>query len=435
MSLPMAACGPAGRKSYGNRRQAFTGFTNYRYEPPAGGPAADVGELNVHDMQDIQPTDCMARYQDHSTTAREGFLPNQTLPSYSFSSPPGQCVSGYPGQDGSPSYNYVHQSGTPLSNFDHHSSYSLSNSRSDWSSHPAGPSSSLNLPPSLAVPCPRISRVNTVGRVSQPKTPTESSSSTPVISPHIDNAYGYAPPHFSPSLTPDNKPLAMTQNWQAPGESAFQPYPSSDFQIASQSVSPRSASSDFPEERPRRRRRTTLSSSSGSVVSGSSEVSENTFSRPPSASWSPQNSQTPKAGLSRKARGKRPQPQPPAETSSSFSIFMVAPSPATHEPVGATYMSTVNFDADADASSQAFEHGPTDLPPRMYVGGPDATSPWKPRRNLGTIPGSALDYLPTVEDRMARLERALDAYVRFRGEQAVRNSVLPGMDTVPDQKK
>ena len=70
---------------------------------------------------------------------------------------------------------------------------------------------------------------------------------------------------------------------------------------------------------------------------------------------------------------------------------MVKPSPALQEPSGATYMSTVDFDADAAADT--FEHGPTDLPPRPYMGGPDATSPWKPRKNLGTIPGSAMDYV------------------------------------------
>lgn len=75
----------------------------------------------------------------------------------------------------------------------------------------------------------------------------------------------------------------------------------------------------------------------------------------------------------------------------SFTVFMVKPSPALQEPSGATYMSTVDF--DADASSDTFEHGPTDLPPRPYIGGPDATSPWKPRKNLGTIPGSAMDYV------------------------------------------
>ena len=54
-------------------------------------------------------------------------------------------------------------------------------------------------------------------------------------------------------------------------------------------------------------------------------------------------------------------------------------------------MSTMDFEATSD--SQVFEHGPTDLPPRPYIGGPDAASPWKPRKNLGTIPGSALDYV------------------------------------------
>ncbi len=73
---------------------------------------------------------------------------------------------------------------------------------------------------------------------------------------------------------------------------------------------------------------------------------------------------------------------------------MVNPSPSTYEPVGATYMSTVNFQSDNEV--QAFYHGPTDLPPRQYLGGPDALSPWKPRKNLGTIPGSALDYLSPV---------------------------------------
>ena len=35
--------------------------------------------------------------------------------------------------------------------------------------------------------------------------------------------------------------------------------------------------------------------------------------------------------------------------------------------------------------------------------------------------------LPVVEDRMARLEKALHGYVRFRGEQALRNATLPGL--------
>ena len=70
---------------------------------------------------------------------------------------------------------------------------------------------------------------------------------------------------------------------------------------------------------------------------------------------------------------------------------MVNPTPANYEPAGATYMSTVDF--KENTGSAHFEHGPTDLPPRPYIGGADAISPWKPRKNLGTIPGSALDYV------------------------------------------
>lgn len=60
------------------------------------------------------------------------------------------------------------------------------------------------------------------------------------------------------------------------------------------------------------------------------------------------------------------------------------------------YMATVDFNDANDAATGAFEHGPTDLPPRPYMGGADAQSPWKPRKNLGTIPGSALDYVSLI---------------------------------------
>ena len=36
--------------------------------------------------------------------------------------------------------------------------------------------------------------------------------------------------------------------------------------------------------------------------------------------------------------------------------------------------------------------------------------------------------MPIVEDRMARLEKAIDAYVRYRGELAIRNSIAPGLE-------
>lgn len=74
---------------------------------------------------------------------------------------------------------------------------------------------------------------------------------------------------------------------------------------------------------------------------------------------------------------------------------MVKPATANIESSGAMYMSTVDFNED-DGASGTFEHGPTDLPPRPYMGGKDAQSPWKPRKNLGTIPGSALDYVSLI---------------------------------------
>ena len=93
--------------------------------------------------------------------------------------------------------------------------------------------------------------------------------------------------------------------------------------------------------------------------------------------------------------------------SGGFGTFTVQQQgPGFADPAGAHYMSTVTFSAmpassDVDMMSSQFgqmrvEHGPTELPPRPYLGGADAESPWKPRRNLGTIPGSALDYVRTL---------------------------------------
>ena len=96
---------------------------------------------------------------------------------------------------------------------------------------------------------------------------------------------------------------------------------------------------------------------------------------------------------------------------------MVTPTPASNEPAGscAAYMSTVDFQSSSHndpyaASSYSYgnleggyvDHGPTDLPPKQYIGGADAISPWKPRKNLGTIPGSALDYVST-RSQMVRI--------------------------------
>ena len=42
--------------------------------------------------------------------------------------------------------------------------------------------------------------------------------------------------------------------------------------------------------------------------------------------------------------------------------------------------------------------------------------------------------LPIVEDRMARLEAAIKAFVDYRGEIAIKNSILPGMDVDDDEE-
>lgn len=57
------------------------------------------------------------------------------------------------------------------------------------------------------------------------------------------------------------------------------------------------------------------------------------------------------------------------------------------------YMGAVDF----QSTTNVVEHGPTELPPRQYVGGSDAVSPWAPKKNIGTIPGSAMDYVSLVD--------------------------------------
>jgi hypothetical protein len=41
--------------------------------------------------------------------------------------------------------------------------------------------------------------------------------------------------------------------------------------------------------------------------------------------------------------------------------------------------------------TDAFEHSPTEFPPRAYPGGPDAKSPWTPVKQTGKIYGSRLE--------------------------------------------
>ena len=70
---------------------------------------------------------------------------------------------------------------------------------------------------------------------------------------------------------------------------------------------------------------------------------------------------------------------------------MAGASTAPDEPIGSSMLGTIDFDKDEAVAT--VEHGPTNLPPQPYPGGPGAVSPWKPRKDFGTIPGSAMDYV------------------------------------------
>jgi hypothetical protein len=84
---------------------------------------------------------------------------------------------------------------------------------------------------------------------------------------------------------------------------------------------------------------------------------------------------------------------------------------------------------DVQPSFDSFEHGPTEFPPRAYPGGVDAKSPWVPVKQVGKIFGSRLEQMPAIENRLAKLEDQLDRYLDGRAAQALRNSLLPGLET------
>ncbi|KAH8110233.1 hypothetical protein DFH11DRAFT_1623073 [Phellopilus nigrolimitatus] len=418
---------PSGKeKTYDTRIATFNDFADHlKSRTPSS--VASHEEPTSYVMQGPQPTHPTTHYRAHHTYAQGGHYRYQGT-----DSPPQRSLPVPSGRDVPPAHinnnPYTYQSSLlPASNL--LPSYALSNLRQSWSPQQAcSSSSSQPQSPTLAQPCPRISRVKAPRRISQsfrPAAPPCPSSENFTTRTH--NQYG-----FTTSSWPDAG--SSNRNWQGsangPNESSSLLYSSSNFRIESQSASPQSTYSDISEERPRQRRRTThtftTSMKSVSPVSGSS--SDSSFVRsasPAKLRRNSKNTRAAKAGSSRDAHGKHPSSSKPF---SSFSTFTVQPSPAVCEPAGVTYMSTVDFASDTSTVSHAFEHGPTELPPRAYIGGPDAISPWKPRKNLGTIPGSALDYLPIVETRMSRLEKALDAYVRHRGELAIRKSILPGME-------
>jgi len=77
------------------------------------------------------------------------------------------------------------------------------------------------------------------------------------------------------------------------------------------------------------------------------------------------------------------------------------------------------------SQDRSFRHPPSELPPRPYNQGERPSAPSQPR---GRIPGSAMEYLPILEQRFDRLEGAVDRYVETRAQQALDKSILPGTD-------
>ncbi|EJD04803.1 uncharacterized protein FOMMEDRAFT_153925 [Fomitiporia mediterranea MF3/22] len=258
--------------------------------------------------------------------------------------------------------------------------------------------SHLHLPysPDSAQPCPRISRQNSSS--TPPDYQTPAGSAVPArgysISQQEQNRRGLTSFQVSPSLHPSFACFGGAQNipwYPLPGIFADQINSEATrcARFPAQSMSPQFICSELSEERPPQRRRIAWSNSiicSSSDAGSTSDTSHTTVS-----STQRQTTHVRKSRNAKKGRGKRTHTEITGNSSSAFTTFSVSLTPAEHEPAGATYMSTVDFRSDSDC--QAFEHGPTDLPPRPYIGGPDSTSPWKPRKNLGTIPGSALDYV------------------------------------------
>ncbi|EIM79730.1 uncharacterized protein STEHIDRAFT_135679 [Stereum hirsutum FP-91666 SS1] len=86
-----------------------------------------------------------------------------------------------------------------------------------------------------------------------------------------------------------------------------------------------------------------------------------------------------------------------------------------------------------------FEHGPTELPPRPYPqpsppGGRSASptrtkdndkGKGKTSRRKPNLPDDVMDYLPTLEGRLCKIELGLRDYIDYRKQRAIEKSLLP----------
>ncbi|KAF8577838.1 hypothetical protein K439DRAFT_1639390 [Ramaria rubella] len=134
---------------------------------------------------------------------------------------------------------------------------------------------------------------------------------------------------------------------------------------------------------------------------------------------------------SRPPRRIKAEEHPPSSQSVKFRFVSVQHASQTNgtssTPIRDDEEGRVHFEEhmEEEADDGPFEHGPTEFPPRPYPGGVYATSPLEPKKAVGKIPASNLDFLPVLEARFSRLETAIDRYLEHRAEQALRNSILP----------
>ncbi|KAA1472738.1 hypothetical protein DENSPDRAFT_199744 [Dentipellis sp. KUC8613] len=78
----------------------------------------------------------------------------------------------------------------------------------------------------------------------------------------------------------------------------------------------------------------------------------------------------------------------------------------------------------------AFEHGPTELPPRPYPRSDSESketedAPGTSKKNRRTLPSNVMDHLPTLEGRLCNIEMATQRYIDYRVRRAVEKSLLP----------
>lgn len=84
-------------------------------------------------------------------------------------------------------------------------------------------------------------------------------------------------------------------------------------------------------------------------------------------------------------------------------------------------------EGSAPTGPPAFEHGPTELPPRPYDtprAEGEGSGPERPVKR-GRLPADVMDHLPTIEGRLHKIEVAVQDYLDARNKRALEKSILP----------